>query len=140
MIELAYGVTVLNTSLRMEDVYQRILMQMMQAQQAETVALGMIDGEHLIFRAVAGYNAELILGRKILIGDGIVGHVAREGRGMVVADVSQEKSFSEADMLGGVEMRAFLVAPIQAQGKVIGVLEAINPVARVLDRKSTRLN
>jgi NtrC-family two-component system sensor histidine kinase KinB len=52
---------------------------------------------------------------------------------VVVADVSQEKTFSEADSLGGVEIRAMLVAPIQAQGKVIGLLEAINPVSRVFD-------
>jgi PAS domain S-box-containing protein len=133
MTALAEGATAINASLRMEDVYQRILMQMTQALQAETVALGMIDGDHLIFRAVAGYNAELILGRQVSISDGIVGHVARDGRGVVLSDVSQEKNFSEVDKLGGVEMRGLLVAPIQAQGKVIGVLEAINPVARVFD-------
>jgi PAS domain S-box-containing protein len=93
----------------------------------------MIDGEHLVFRAVAGYNAGLILGKKILIGDGVLGQVARDGRGVVVADISQEKNFSEADRFGGVEMRAVLVAPIQAQGKVIGVLEAINPISKVFD-------
>ena len=133
MTALAEGATAMNASLRMEDVYQRILMQMMQALQVETVVLGMIDGEYMIFRAVAGYNAGFILGRKILIDDGVMGHVARDGRGVVVADVSQEKNISEADRFGGMEMRALLVAPIQAQGKVIGVLEAINPVARVFD-------
>jgi len=133
MTALAEGAAAMNASLRMDDVYQRILMQMMQALQVETVVLGMVDGGHLIFRAVAGYNAGLILGKKILIGDGVLGHVAREGRGVVVADVSQEKNFSEADRFGGVEMRSILVAPIMAQGKVIGVLEAINPVARGFD-------
>jgi two-component system, NtrC family, sensor histidine kinase KinB len=133
MTALAEGATAMNASLRMDDVYQRILMQMMQALQVETVALAMIEGDSLIFRAVAGYNAGLILGRTILIDDGILGHVAREGRGVVVADVSQEKNFSEADSFRSVEMRAILVAPIMAQGKVIGVLEAINPVSRVFD-------
>ena len=133
MTALAEGATAMNASLRMEDVHQRILMQMMQALQVETVALGMIDGEYLVFRAVAGYNAGLILGRKILMGDGVLGHVARDGRGIVVADVTQEKNFNDADRFGGVEMRAVLVAPIQSQGKVIGILEAINPVAKVFD-------
>ena len=133
MTALAEGAAAMNASLRMEDVYQRILMQMMQALQVETVVLGMVDGEHLIFRAAAGYNAGNILGKNILIGDGIVGHVAREGRGVVVPDVNLEKNFSEADRFGGVEMRTILVAPIQAQGKVIGVLEAINPISKVFD-------
>lgn len=133
MTALAEGAAAMNASLRMEDVYQRILMQMMQALQVETVTLGLVDGEQVVFRAAAGYNAGNILGRTIPVGEGVVGHVALEGRGVVVPDVSQEKSFSEADHFGGVEMRAMLVAPIQAQGRVIGILEAINPVAKVFD-------
>ncbi len=133
MTALAEGATAMNASLRMEDVHQRILMQMMQALQVETVALGMLEGENIVFRAAAGYNAGNVLGSKIALGEGIVGHVAREGRGVVVPDVSQEKAVGSADRFGGVEMRAMLVAPIQAQGRVIGVLEAINPIARVFD-------
>ena len=116
MTALAEGAAAMNASLRMDDVHQRILIQMMQALQVETVALGMVEGESLIFRAVAGYNAGLILGKTIAIGDGILGHVALEGRGVVVADVSQEKNFSEADRFGDVEVRAVVVAPIMAQG------------------------
>jgi PAS domain S-box-containing protein len=99
----------------------------------ETVVLGMVDDEHVIFRAAAGYNAGNILGKTISVGEGIVGHVALEGRGVVVPDVSQEKNFSEVDSFGGAEIRALLVVPIQAQNRVIGVLEAINPIARVFD-------
>ncbi|MCI0551828.1 MAG: GAF domain-containing sensor histidine kinase, partial [Anaerolineae bacterium] len=74
-----------------------------------------------------------ILGRKIPLGEGIAGNAAREGRGAVVPDVSQDKHYSDADKFGGVEMRAVLVAPIQAQGRVIGILEAINPVVKSFD-------
>jgi len=133
MTALAEGAAAMNASLRMEDVYQRTLIQMMQALQVETVALGMLDGEHIIFRAAAGHNAGNILGRKIALGDGIAGSAAREGRGVVVPNVSQDKHYSEADKFGGVEMRSVVVAPIQAQGRVIGILEAINPVAGSFD-------
>jgi len=133
MTALAEGAAAMNASLRMEDVFQRILMQMMQALQVETVVLGMVDEEHVVFRAAAGYNAGNILGKTISVGEGIVGHVALEGRGVVVPDVSLEKNFSEADSFGSTEIRAMLVVPIQAQNRVIGVLEAINPVAKVFD-------
>jgi len=133
MTALAEGASAINASLRMEDVFQRILIQTMQALQVETVALGMIDGEHLIFRAAAGQSAGNILGRKIALGEGIVGHAAREGRGVVVADVSVDKYFRDTDKIVGVEVRAILVAPIQSQGRVIGVLEAINPIAKSFD-------
>jgi PAS domain-containing protein len=50
-----------------------------------------------------------------------------------VADVGQDKNFGDADKFGGVEMRAIIVAPIQAQGRAIGVIEAINPIAKSFD-------
>jgi len=132
MTALAEGAAAMNASLRMEDVYQRILIQTMQALQVETVALGLIDGEHVIFRAAAGQNAGEILGKKIPLGEGIVGGAARDGRAVVV-DVSLDKEFKEADSLGGMQMRAILVAPIQSQGRVIGVIEAINPASKAFD-------
>jgi PAS domain S-box-containing protein len=133
MTALAEGAAAMNVSLRMEDVYQRILIQTIQALQVETVALGMIDGDSLVFRAAAGHNAGNILGKKIALGDGIVGLAARDGRGVVVTDVSQDKNFSDADKFGGVETRAIIVAPIQAQGRALGIIEAINPIAGSFD-------
>src|SRR5215216_5795951 len=116
MTALAEGAAAMNASLRLEDVHQRILIQTMQALQVETVALGMIEGDHIVYRAAAGHNAGNILGRQVKLGDGIAGSVASEGRGVVVADVSQDKNFSDADKFGGVETRAVIVAPIQSQG------------------------
>jgi PAS domain S-box-containing protein len=133
MTALAEGAAAMNTSLRIEDVYQRILIQTMQALQVETVALGMIEGDNLIFRAAAGQNAGNILGRTIEVGKGLAGYVAREGRGIVVPDVNQDKNYSEVDRFGGVQMRTVLVAPIQSQGRVMGVLEAINPISQSFD-------
>ncbi len=133
MTALAEGAAAMNASLRMEDVYQRILIQTMQALQVETVALGMLDGEQIVYRAAAGQNAGNILGRKISLGEGIAGTAALDGRGVVVPTVSQDKNYGEADKFGGVVMRAVVVAPIQSQGKVIGIIEAINPIANSFD-------
>src|SRR5512138_3165312 len=133
MTALAEGAAAMNASLRMEDVYQRILIQTMQALQVETVALGMLEGETIVYRAAAGQQAGNILGYQIALGQGIAGVAALDGHGVVVPDVNQDKNYSEADRLGGIEMRAILVAPIQSQGRVIGILEAINPVAKTFD-------
>lgn len=133
MTALAEGAAAMNASLRMDDVYQRVLIQAMQALQVETVALGLIEGENIIFRAAAGNNAGNILGGKIELGRGITGMVTREGRGVVVPDVSKDKNFSDVDRPGGVEMRSLLIAPIQSQGRVMGVLEAINPISKSFD-------
>jgi len=135
MTALAEGAAAINTSLRLEDVLQRILNQTMQALQVETVALALsepVSGD-LVFRAAAGHNAGNILDRRIPAGKGLSGQVMAEGRGLVVPVVSEESRYKNVDRLGGIETRALAFAPIQAQGKVIGILEAINPVYSVFD-------
>ena len=135
MSALADGAAAINTSLEIVDVWRRIMNQTMQALQVETVALALIEPSNgdLVFRASAGQNSGNILGRRVPAGQGLTGLVAAEGRGVVVPDIKQDQRYSEADRFGGIQARAIAIAPIQTQGKVIGVLEAINPVAGAFD-------
>ena len=134
MSALAEGAAAINTSLEMQEVWRRILNQTMQALQVETVALALIDpGGDVVYRAAAGQNSGNMLDRHTPAGKGLVGRVVSEGRGLVVPNVSTEKRFSDVDKFGGIEMRAVAFAPIQSQGQVIGVLQAINPVAKMFD-------
>lgn len=135
MSALAEGAAAINTSLRLEEVLQRILNQTMQALQVETVALALIDSVSgdLVFRAAAGYNAGNILDRRIPAGQGLSGQVVADGRGLVIPVVGEESRYKNVDKFGGIETRAFAIAPILAQGKVIGILEAINPIFSVFD-------
>ena len=135
MTALAEGAAAINTSLRLDEVLRRILNQCMQALQVETVALGLIDptNREVVFRAAAGHEAGNILNRRIPAGRGLVGQVVFEGMGVVIPDVSKDSRFKNEDKFGGIVTRAIAVAPIKAQGIVIGVLEAINPVADAFD-------
>lgn len=135
MSALADGAAAINTSLEMPDVWRRILNQTMQALQVETVALAMIDhsNKDLVFHAAAGRNSGNISGRRISEGQGLAGKVVSERQGVVVPTVRQDSRFGEADKFEGIEMRAVAIAPIQSQGKVIGVLEAINPISGAFD-------
>ena len=135
MSALAEGAAAINTSLEMPDVWRRILNQTMQALQVETVALALIDsrGNDLVFHAAAGQNSGNIPGRHVPNGQGLAGLVVRDGHGLVVPAVRQDTRYSEVDKFGGIEMRAIAIAPIQSQGKVIGVLEAINPISGAFD-------
>src|SRR5512145_2070617 len=133
MTALAEGASAMNASLRMDDVFQRILIQTVQALQVETAAIGMIEGDQLVYQAAAGHNAGNIIGRKIMLGDGIVATAARDGRGAVVTNISQDRNFSEADQFGGVAIRSLVVAPIQSPLGVIGIIEAINPITNSFD-------
>ncbi len=135
MSALAEGAAAMNTSLEMEDVWRRILNQTMQALQVETVALALIDNStnQLAFQAAAGQNSGNIPGRRISIGAGLVGLVVNERHGVIVPNVNQDKRYGEEDKFGGIEMRAVAIAPIQSQAKIIGVLEAINPISGAFD-------
>jgi PAS domain S-box-containing protein len=135
MSALAEGAAAINSSLEMQDVLRRILNQTMQALQVETVALAMIDSTNndLVFQAAAGNNSGSIPGIRVPFGKGLIGKVVNEGRGLIIPAVRYDPAFSEADRLDGVEMRALAIAPIQLHGKVIGVLEAANPISGSFD-------
>lgn len=135
MTALAEGAASINTSLRVDDVLQRILNQTIQALQVETAAVALSDptSGQLVFRAASGQNAGHILDRRIPLGEGLTGSVAREGRGVVVPLVSAEKRFTDLDRFGGIQTRAVAIAPILTQAGVTGVIEAINPISGAFD-------
>lgn len=135
MSALAEAAATINTSLEIADVWRRILNQTMQALQVETVALALIDNvsHDLIFQAAAGHNSGSIPGRHIHNGHGLTGQVVANGLGLIVPSVKQDSRYSEVDKFEGIEMRAVAIAPIQSQGKVIGVLEAVNPISGAFD-------
>lgn len=135
MSALAEGAASMNTSLDLQDVWRRIMNHTMQALQVETVAIALLDSSagELVFQAAAGHNSGSIPGRRIKKDEGIVGQVIQNGRGLVVQDVSEESTYGEADKFSGIKMRATAIAPLQSQGKLIGILQAINPVSGSFD-------
>jgi PAS domain S-box-containing protein len=135
MSALAEGAAAINTSLEMPDVWRRILNQTMQALQVETVALALIDspGDKLVYMAAAGHNSGNIPGKTVEVGEGLAGQVIRDRHGVVVPNVRLDRRYSDVDKFGGIEMRAIAIAPIQSQGKVIGALEAVNPISGAFD-------
>lgn len=135
MTALADGAAAFSSSLEIHEVWQRILDQTIQALQVETAALGLLEGpeQSIVFKAAAGQHAGHIVMRRITGGQGLAGQVVRDGRGVIVARAATDPLYTEADRFATVEARAVALAPIRAQGKIIGILEAINPVAQSFD-------
>ncbi|PWH12246.1 MAG: hypothetical protein DDG60_14490 [Anaerolineae bacterium] len=136
MTVLAEGAASLTMSVRMEDIFSAILTQVKQALQVEIVALALLEGEELVFRAADGPRSEGIILRRVKLGEGIAGLVAREGRGAVIPAIVSDTLLSNAEKIPGVHVRALACAPIHFQGKVIGILEAFNPLNRAFDPDS----
>lgn len=134
MTALAASAAAINATLRMDDVLQRILNETIRALQVETVALALVEPNwDLVFRAATGDNKEKIIGKRVSAGQGIIGWVAHEGEGVVIPVVREDERFVPGEQFEGLEIHAMAVAPIYAQERVIGVLQAINPRSGVFD-------
>lgn len=135
MTALADGAVTINASLQMQDVFQRILNQTIQALQVETVALALHESasDEFVFRAATGKDAGSIVDRRVPAGEGLIGKVLADRHGIVVPAIKSNSSFSKRDFFDGINSSAVAMAPIQAQGKIIGVIEAINPISGVFD-------
>ncbi|MCS6907601.1 MAG: GAF domain-containing protein [Anaerolineales bacterium] len=133
MTSLAASASALNAALGVQEVLQRILDDTMRALQVETVALALLEDGDLVFQAVTGLGKEHILHKRAPARSGIFGRVVQEAQGTILPSISDEKTLAETHPFEGLEIRALAIAPIFAQNKVIGILEAINPLAKTFD-------
>ncbi len=101
--------------------------------QAETSSIWEVDDERgeLFFRVVRGRAAGEIRGLRVPLGQGIVGSVAQSARPEVVNDVAADPRWhGDPDPQGVFRTRAILAVPLLANGRVVGVLQLLNPVNR----------
>ncbi len=98
---------------------------------AETSSIWELDeeGKELFFRVVRGSAAGAIRDLRIPVGVGIAGSVAQSGEAEVVNDVTADPRW-QGDASDDFQTRAILAVPLRAQGKVIGVVQLLNPVGR----------
>ncbi|MBM3150679.1 MAG: GAF domain-containing protein, partial [Chloroflexi bacterium] len=134
MTALAASAEAINATLELDAVLQRILNETIQALQVETVALALLDSNwDLVFQAATGEKKDAVVTKRILAGQGVAGWVVHEGEGVVIPVAAEDKRFIPAEQFDGMDIHALAIAPIHAQGRVIGVLEAINPVSGAFD-------
>jgi two-component system, NtrC family, sensor histidine kinase KinB len=135
MTALAASAETITGSLQLEELLPRILNETIQAMQVDTVALALVDsGGNLVFHAATGESSESITGKRVPAGKGVAGWVVRAGEAVAVPDVNEDERFqAEDEQFARLEVKSLACAPIHAQGRVIGVLEAINPIAGMFD-------
>lgn len=130
MSALVESAAAISASLQIDEVLQTILEQTTQALEVEAVSLALVDadGKHLSFRAATGQSGKQVVGLQVKMGQGIAGWVAKEGEAVVVQDAQKDpRFFPQVDSVTGYKTEAIACAPIRANGKVIGVIEALNP-------------
>lgn len=130
MAALVESAAAINASLDLDEVLRRILEHISHALRVEVVSLALIDpdGQSLTFLASSAGTEDRIIGQRLEMGQGIAGWVAREGKGIIVSDVLSDPRFTSIfDEVTGFTTRSIACAPLKARGRIIGVLEALNP-------------
>jgi GAF domain-containing protein len=97
---------------------------------AEASSIFLLDEEtdELVFQAVSGRGAGVLIGRRFPAGRGIAGWVAVSGEPMVADDLTANASFDRS-LAESTEYvpNALMAAPLIHGGRVLGVLEVLDP-------------
>ena len=96
---------------------------------AEAAAALLLDEEHseLFFKNALGGAGAALLATRVPITAGIAGQVAQDGIPRIVHDAESESAVArELAQRYGYRSRSLCAAPIQAEGRILGVLELLN--------------
>lgn len=122
----------LNSTLEIGGLLEVIMQTSAEVMHTETASLLLIDSENqdLVFQVALGEKGGALKEKfRVKMGEGIAGTVAQTGKSLRVNDVSQDTRFAKRfDNSTGFVTKAILCVPMHARGKIIGVLQAINPV------------
>jgi len=136
MTALAESASEITASLELDEVLERILTQISDALRVELVSLALVDppGKTLTYVATSAGSDSPLIGHQINLGSEFSGQIAKEDRGAIIADTSQDDRFPlSSEQLIGFDIQSIACAPLRSQNEVIGILEAINPVEGYFD-------
>lgn len=130
---LAVNATI-NSTLNLDELLAVIMNTAASVMRAKASSLMLLNdaGDHLLFKVVLGCKANTLKENfSVKIGEGIAGTVAKTGKSLIVNDTATDKRFAKRfDAATGFKTQAILCVPLRAKNKIIGILEAINPIGR----------
>lgn len=116
------------SSLVLDEVLERVLLQVSGLLRAEGVAILLPEGEELVFVASSGSGAERLKGHRMPKTKGVAGYVLRTGKSIWKGSNAPEPSdvdiYRAVEEVGRFHTQALLAAPLNLKGQTIGVLEA----------------
>jgi phosphoserine phosphatase RsbU/P len=116
------------------ELLPRLLMLAQEVTDASASSILMHKPETEMLEFALAMNEDKVVAEKILgggialrVGEGIAGHVARERKAVLVADVQSDARFSSAtDKVTGFVTRDMLCAPILYKDELLGVVQVLN--------------
>ena len=110
--------------------------------EVDATSVVLLDEEQgdLVFAAASGVASEFVLGKRLALGQGILGWVAANGKPVLVSDAKRdERHFVDFDDESGFQANSILSVPLQTKGQTIGAIEAINKLTGPFNDDDLRL-
>lgn len=124
----------INSTLDLNELLGIIMQTASEVMNAEASSLMLIDEStrELVFKVALGEKGkELIEKFRLKIGEGIAGCVAEKGEPLIVNDPRSDSRFARrVDNATGFVTKAIICVPMKSRDRIIGVLQAVNPLGR----------
>jgi PAS domain S-box-containing protein len=132
---------VVNSTLELEKILHQTADGIVETVRFDRCAIFLLDesGKLAIPRALRGYQPKTLGDRPVHVADGVIG-IAVRGKQLVLVENAQQSSQPARGFGRMLGTNAFLVAPILARNRVIGVVVADNkPTGRPIERANIQL-
>ena len=123
---------VINSSLDIDEIMHTLLAHMNEFLNAEAISIALVDKitNELVYQVAEGVGAQEIVGLRLPSNQGLSGWVMEHGEAALVPDTSRDPRFNKTgDEITGYVTRAMICAPMEFKGRVLGTIQAINPIA-----------
>ncbi len=114
----------------LQPMLERVMELAKDVMQAEASSLMLLDPEtdELVFSVAQGEAGSDLKARRLPKGVGIAGWVAEYGEPLLIEDAYADDRFNPAfDKKTGFRTRSILTAPLKAKGRILGIVQVINP-------------
>jgi len=123
---LAEVAGIVNSSLQLPEVLNRVMDQIVSLTGAERAFLMLLDEEtgQLEFQAARNLDRETITGPAFEISRSVVHRVAREGQPVLTTDAQLDPRFRDKESVVSYNLRSILCVPLRVRERVTGVIYA----------------
>lgn len=122
----------INSTLNLDELLGILMTTASEVMQSDVASLMLVDeaAQELVFKVALGDKGkELTEKFRLKMGEGIGGYVAQTGEPVIVNDTEKDERFAKRfDNATGFKTKAIICVPMKSRDKVIGILQAINPV------------
>jgi Nif-specific regulatory protein len=124
----------LNSTRELGDLLELVMEVIKKVMKVEASSLLLLDPQlgELSYKVALGEKGRQVKEKfRLKLGQGIGGWVVQRGEPLLVEDVKGDPRFyPEVDRVTGFKTRSILCVPLKVKGKILGALEAINPLNR----------